>query len=123
MAAEGKLLNGGMGYDMVGPAEELDGSGMGFSMGGDAPSKDGGMSYSMVVKFDLDEVTMGDETKMLLWQNAKEGDVEALKRVISSCEKERISINSGNPERFGATAIHYGKSAFVYPQRSASPVH
>lgn len=50
MAAEGKLLNGGMGYDMVGPAEELDGSGMGFSMGGDAPSKDGGMSYSMVGK-------------------------------------------------------------------------
>lgn len=47
MAAEGKKLDGGMGYDQVGPALEHDGEGMGYSMGGGDATKDGGMSYSM----------------------------------------------------------------------------
>jgi hypothetical protein len=51
---------------------------------------------------------MDDETKKLLWQASKEGDTEALERVISKCKAENFPINEGNPERFGATAIHYG---------------
>ena len=51
---------------------------------------------------------MGDDTKHLLWQLSKEGNTDELEKVVSKCERERISINVGNPERFGATAMHYG---------------
>ncbi len=51
---------------------------------------------------------MGDETKNLLWQTSKAGDTEALERIILKCKAEKIPIDEGNPERFGATAIHYG---------------
>jgi hypothetical protein len=57
---------------------------------------------------------MADDTRGLLWQAAKEGDVDTLQKIISLCEKERISINAANSERLGATAIHYGKSPAAY---------
>ncbi len=47
MAAEGKKLDGGTGYDMVSKDGVNEDAGMGYSMGGGESSHDGGMSYSM----------------------------------------------------------------------------
>lgn len=47
MAAEGKRLDGGTGYDMTSQDGIDNDEGMSYSMGGRESSKDGGMSYSM----------------------------------------------------------------------------
>ena len=47
MAAEGKRLDSGTGYDMTSQDGIDNDEGMSYSMGGRESSKDGGMSYSM----------------------------------------------------------------------------